>query len=249
MKAMKTHSIKITLTTLGVSLLLVITTLLGFIGSVVADAPPAPGKPLGPESADIGERVTFSVAPITGTGSDIYYNFNWSDGLTTGWLGPYPSDWDEPIEATHAWDSDGVYQVRVQAKNASSGEISGWSPPHSITIGIVIEPGPPFDIVGITGGFGVAVSIQNKLNASKYVTYIIDIAGGRLSGLHTHKFVNGTSFIHSNETVIIVVPAFFGIGRVIVSVTAKCAGQPVVHKRYQTRVLLFYVTNIQELEN
>jgi hypothetical protein len=249
MRTMEVHNMKTKLTTLGVSLVLFSTIFLGLMGTAVATAPPVPEQPTGPEQAEIGELVFISVDPVLMVGHNVFYNFNWSDGYTTGWLGPYPPDWNDEIEAQHAWDVEGIYQVRVQAKNETSGEISDWSQPHDITIGqTAAEPGPLFAIVGVTGGTSITAQIQNKLAPSKYVNYTIEIAGGQISGFHTHKFYNDTIFIPSGDTAMITVSGpFRGLGSVKVTVTAKCAGESVATGTYRGFLLFFYILNLKEI--
>ena len=251
MRTMEVQNMKTKLTTLGVSIVLLSTIFLGLMGTAGAVAPPIPGQPTGPEQAAIGELVLISVDPVLMVGHNVSYNFSWDDGLTTGWIGPYPPDWDDTIEAQHAWDFEGTYDVRVQAKNETSGEISDWSQPHNITIGETEEEepeGPLFDIVGVTGGTSITARIQNKLAPSKYVDYTIEIAGGQISGFHTHKFYNSTIFIPSGDTVTITVPGpFRGLGSVKVTVTAKCAGEPVATATYKGFLLFFYILNLREI--
>ena len=204
-----------------------------------------PQMPDGPTQADIHELCEFSIPAVKApSGHDVLYLFNWSDDLTTSWIGPHPSGWDFPVEASHAWDKKGDFQVRVKAKDNTTSDESAWSQPWNITIG---SSGPLFDITGLTGGFGVTASIRNMLAPSKYVDYTIEIAGGQLSGAHVHKYYNGTVYIPSGTTVPVSAPTFLALGRVKITVTAKCAGEPVATATYQAFSLLFYVTNIQEV--
>ena len=203
-----------------------------------------PQMPDGPTAAAINELCEFSIpAIIASYGHDVLYLFNWSDGYTTYWIGPHPSGWDFPVEASHGWDTKGTYQVRVKAKDNITRVESAWSPPLNITIGV---SGPQFAITGISGGFGVSASIKNNLAPSKYVNYTIEISGGLLF-FHVHKYYNGTVYIQSGTTVSISTPAFFALGPIKITVTAICGGETLLTKTYNAKVLLFYVTNIQEV--
>jgi len=203
-----------------------------------------PNMPDGPTAAAINELCEFSIpAIIASYGHDVLYLFNWSDGYTTYWIGPHPSGWDFPVEASHGWDTKGTYQVRVKAKDNITRVESAWSPPLNITIGV---SGPQFAITGISGGFGVSASIKNNLAPSKYVNYTIEISGGLLF-FHVHKYYNGTVYIQSGTTVSISTPAFFALGPIKITVTAICGGETLLTKTYNAKVLLFYVTNIQEV--
>jgi len=205
-----------------------------------------PGEITGPDTADIDELRLFTVVSVSAPyNHQVLYLFDWGDNLTTGWFGPFPSGMNEnnPIEASHHWGELGTYQVRVKAKDNTTGDESDWSPIHSIKVGSL---GPLFVIAEVRGGFGVSVSIQNKLAPSKYVDYIIDIAGGQISGFHIHRYYNGTVFVKSGETVTINTPKFFSLGRIKISVVARCAGEPVAAETYDAFALLWYVWNVQE---
>lgn len=205
----------------------------------------APSRPDGPTSTAIDELCEFSIPAISAPFShDVLYLFNWSDGYTTYWIGPYPSGQDQPITASHGWDVKGTYQVRVKAKDNTTLVESAWSLPLNITVGV--DEGPLFEITGLTGGFGVTATIKNTLAPSKYVNYTIEIAGG-LFGFHVHRYYNGTVYIQSGTTVSVAVPAFFSLGTVKITVTAKCGGESLATKTYETKVLLFYVTGIKEV--
>ena len=143
-----------------------------------------PPMPDGPTAAAINELCEFSIPAITAPyGHDVLYLYNWSDNFTTYWIGPHPSGWDFPVEASHGWDTKGTYQVRVKAKDNTTSDESAWSKPLNITIGV---SGPQFAIAGLSGGFGVTASIKNNLAPSKYVNYTIEISGGLLF-FHVHK--------------------------------------------------------------
>ncbi|MCX6666423.1 MAG: hypothetical protein NT038_10290 [Euryarchaeota archaeon] len=103
-----------------------------------------------------------------------------------------------------------------------------------------------FTITGIAGGFGVTANIKNMLAPSKYVDYTIQISGGLL-GFHVQRYYNDTVYIKSGTTVSISTPAFFALGKVKITVTAKCGGESLVTGIYEAKVLLFYVTGIKEV--
>lgn len=199
------------------------------------------------DEAGIGELVEFWVPAVQAPyAHDVLYLFDWDeDNLTTSWIGPYPSGYQFPIEASHNWEEKGTYQVRVKAKDNTTADESAWSPPFNITVGV---EGPQFAIVGCTGGFGVTVSIRNMLAPSKYVDYTIDVAGGQLTGMHVHKYYNGTVYIKSGTTEVITVPAFFALGKTKISVTARCAGVEVAEQDYECFVLFFYVMRVTPVE-
>jgi nitrous oxidase accessory protein len=54
---------------------------------------------------------------------DISYYIDWSDGTTSGWLGPNQSG--QPIIVSHIWDKRGIYPIKTKAKDSSNAE-SDW---------------------------------------------------------------------------------------------------------------------------
>jgi len=207
-----------------------------------------PAAPDGHDVADINELVMFTFVGVHAPYShDVMYFVNWGDNLTTDWIGPYPSGLDpnQPIEVYHNWDELGTYAVKVKAKDAVTGDESVWSPVHNISIG---STGPLFSIVGVSGGRGFTVSIQNKLAPSKYVDYTSDVAGGQMTGLHVHKYFSGNVYIPSGSTVQIGTGSFFSFGRTRITVSATAAGEPVAHAVYEAFTLFTYVLNVHEIE-
>lgn len=86
-----------------------------------------PEKPIinGPVVGRAGVVYNFTVV-ITDPGADqFYYLWDWGDGDSTGWLGPYDSG--EYVTFSHAGDNAGTYLIQVKAKN-SYGEESNSDP-------------------------------------------------------------------------------------------------------------------------
>jgi len=87
-----------------------------------------------------GEELTFYATSTDFDGDDLYYEFDWGDGTTSHWIGPYESG--ETMEASYAWTEMGEYHVLVRAKdtNNSNGE---WSDPLTVTINVNLPPEKP----------------------------------------------------------------------------------------------------------
>jgi hypothetical protein len=101
--------------------------------------PDRPSTPSGPVSGKVGYSYTYSTSTTDADGDQIYYLFDWGDGTYSGWEGPYLSG--ETASATHAWNVEGTYPIRVKAKDdpngdgdLSDGTESNWSDPLSVTI-------------------------------------------------------------------------------------------------------------------
>jgi hypothetical protein len=86
----------------------------------------------GPAEGDIGVNYEFSAFSTNPYGHDIQYRFDWGDGspyTETGWYADGATGY-----ASHPWSSEGIFNVKVQARCPNSGW-SSWSSPHTICIG------------------------------------------------------------------------------------------------------------------
>jgi hypothetical protein len=97
----------------------------------ITGAPNKPTKPKGPSSGTPGNTYNYTSYSIDNEGDDILYKFDWGDGVTTDWFGPYPSG--QEISASHIWNSRGNYNIRVRAKDIYDHE-SKWSDPLLVTM-------------------------------------------------------------------------------------------------------------------
>lgn len=70
-----------------------------------------------------GTPQTFSIISEDPDGDDVYIFVDWGDDNDSGWIGPYESG--EEILINHTWPADGVYIVKVKAKDLDEAE-SDW---------------------------------------------------------------------------------------------------------------------------
>ncbi len=102
-----------------------------------AFSPPAtPDKPSGPTPGKIWHFYRYYSHTTDPYGLPLYYMFDWGDGSSTGWLGPYNSG--DIVKATHIWLFPGNYEIRVKAKNIFGLE-SEWSPPLPVTMPVAFH--------------------------------------------------------------------------------------------------------------
>jgi chitodextrinase len=94
--------------------------------------PETPGKPSGETDGYHGTSYTYNTSTTDLDGDDISYFFNWGDGTNSGWIGPYANG--EICSTSHVWQSPGMYNISVKAKDVYEEE-SGWSPQLLITMG------------------------------------------------------------------------------------------------------------------
>jgi hypothetical protein len=99
--------------------------------SVTNNAPDKPQRPSGPNKGKPGTEYTYSTKTFDDNGDDIYYQWNWGDGTTSDWEGPYLSG--ETVESSHIWNEQGNFQIKVKAKDTHDNE-SEWSEPFSVTM-------------------------------------------------------------------------------------------------------------------
>lgn len=102
-------------------------------------APNKPSTPVGPASGRSGISYSYSTTTIDPDGDTIYYLFDWGDGTTSGWIGPYSSG--SGITAAHAWANKGSFPIKVKAKDdpngdgdLSDGSESVWSDPLPVSM-------------------------------------------------------------------------------------------------------------------
>lgn len=98
--------------------------------------PETPSRPEGPASGKAQTEYTFKSSTSDPDGDLIYYLFNWDDGTNSGWLGPYASG--AQCSATHSWNEQGSYEIRVKAKDSNGAE-SDWSVPLSFSMPKIYE--------------------------------------------------------------------------------------------------------------
>jgi hypothetical protein len=84
------------------------------------NAPPLAPEITGPNSGKPGESYTFNFVTTDPNGDDIYYYVDWGDGDFEDWDGPYSSGTGS--SASHTWDSQGMFNVKVKAKDSSGAE-------------------------------------------------------------------------------------------------------------------------------
>jgi hypothetical protein len=99
---------------------------------LVNDPPEKPETPDGPASGDVGIEYQYSTSATDPEGDQIYYLFDWADGTDSSWLGPYTSG--ATAEASHAWTTQGSYEIKVIAKDGDDA-LSEWSDSLPVSLG------------------------------------------------------------------------------------------------------------------
>jgi len=76
--------------------------------------PDAPTAPSGPDSAAIGDTLTFTASAVDSDGDSVAIRFDWGDGDTSAWSDLAVSG--ESVTMTHSWRDSGSYSVRAQSE-------------------------------------------------------------------------------------------------------------------------------------
>jgi hypothetical protein len=93
--------------------------------------PTQPIKPVGQTLGIWNVEYTYTSSATEPDGEQLFYLFDWGDGTTSGWLGPYSSG--ATGTGSHIWTALGTYNVKVKARDIW-GAGSKWSDPSAVTI-------------------------------------------------------------------------------------------------------------------
>lgn len=85
----------------------------------------------GPSSGKSGDEIIFTAQSNDPDKDNIYYLFDWGTESNSSWIGPFNSS--EICNTSNIWSTNGVYEVKVKAKD-SNGLESGWSNPVTISM-------------------------------------------------------------------------------------------------------------------
>jgi len=197
-------------------------------------APDTPEISDGPDEGINNIEYEFTAVTTDPEEDPIFYKFEWDDGTSSEWIGPFCSG--VPVQESHSWEEAGIFNIRVKAKDNCSE--SGWSLAHPITI----KEGPSLKIDIIKGGlFKVKTVIENIGSVdSTQVSWRIKLEGGAFIG----KEASGTiPSIAAGEKVAISSKLILGFGDTMVSVSAEISEGSVLREQ-RGKIYLFYISII-----
>jgi len=162
-------------------------------GTPVNTLPDDPPQPSGP-----GTPIADTVYDYSTTGSDpesdrLHYRWDWGDGDTSEWLGPY--DAGIPCTLSHSWAELGTYDVRVQCRDPWYE--SDWSAPLTVTV-----------ICCITRGDADGAGTVNIGDAVYLVQFIF--FGGLPPPCEEEADTDGSGSVNVGDAVYLVQFIFFG---------------------------------------
>jgi len=98
---------------------------------ITSNPPKKPNTPDGPLKGKPGVSYTYQTSTTDPDGGLLYYTWDWGDGTSINWTGPYNST--QTVAASHIWSAQGSFSVKVKAKDTTGAE-SVWSDPFPITM-------------------------------------------------------------------------------------------------------------------
>ena len=96
-----------------------------------SNPPSKPRKPFGLRLIVNSLPFKYTSSTVDPDSDKVYLLFDWGDGNSTGWLGPYSSG--EKIKAYHIWKENGTFEIKVKAKDVN-GTQSQWSDSLSVRV-------------------------------------------------------------------------------------------------------------------
>ncbi|MBE3136943.1 MAG: PKD domain-containing protein [Thermoplasmata archaeon] len=104
------------------------------------EPPLPPVKPDGPTFIELGTAYVYSSAAVDPGGGRVRLRFDWGDGSFSNWTGFVGSN--TSVAATHAWENDSTYPIRVIAQD-TNGSNSSWSDPLTVVVSQAGSEGSP----------------------------------------------------------------------------------------------------------
>ncbi len=93
--------------------------------------PNKPSKPSGEINGKTGEEYIYTTSTTDPDNDNVYYLFDWGNGMTSFIQGPYESG--EECSGSGIWFEEGNYEIKVKAIDEHGAE-SDWSDPLSISM-------------------------------------------------------------------------------------------------------------------
>ena len=162
-----------------------------------SQAPNKPTKPVGPALGIWNQQYSYSSQTSDPEGEQIYYLFDWGDGSSSGWIGPYTSG--QTGTGSHIWTELGTYNVKVKARDVwGAGSI--WSDVLVVTITDNTPPSVP-EITGPSEGKPGNAYLFNLLSSdaeNQNIYYFVDW-GDNTTTDWLGPYISGT-MIHVTHT-------------------------------------------------
>ena len=111
--------------------------------TTLLDPNPAPLPPDidGPANGEPNKVYVYKFSAVDPNGDDVFFYIDWGDDTYEEWIGPF----DSGVEgsATHSWDEEAVYVIKVKAKDTHGAE-SEWS---TFKVSLPVNHVKPFSFI------------------------------------------------------------------------------------------------------
>lgn len=195
--------------------------------------PETPEAPTGPTQGVTGVEYAFTTRTTDPEGGQVYYMWNWGDGITSNWLGPYNSG--AMALASHTWNEAKNYNITVKAKDINGSE-SNWSCPEAIYIVDALN----LEISNITGGFfkiNAVIKNTGGVNAND-VNWSIALDGGII--LRGKETIGNIASIPAGNKKTVGSDLILGLGRTVITISAECTESSAIREQ-DAFVLIFII--------
>jgi fimbrial isopeptide formation D2 family protein len=101
----------------------------------------------GPSEGEVDEELDYTTSVVDPDDDQVYFKIDWDDdseGMV--WQGPYDSG--EVVPVAHTYAEEGVYQIKIKAKDEHGLESEGWT--STIVVTITDEEEPPVEELEIS---------------------------------------------------------------------------------------------------
>ena len=191
------------------------------ISQIINNPPNTPSTPSGPTSGYRNVEYSYSTSTTDPDGDNIYYLFDWDDGSSQDWYGPYNSG--QTCTQSHEWTDLGSYDVKVKAKDQYNEE-SGWSNPLTVTINNQLpdaDPNGPYvgeegetilfdgsgssdpdgSITSYEWSYTIGYSLPVYMGTGEFLEYAFDEAGDYVIRLTVTDNDNGVDYDTTTATI------------------------------------------------
>ncbi len=152
--------------------------------------PNKPNQPTGPTTGNPNTSYNYCTSTTDPDEDQVWYLFNWDDTTNSEWLGPYNSG--EVVCVDHSWNDNGIYDVKVKAKDENDFE-SPWSDPLVVTIGEQQDNEDPYVEITSPEEEGIYY-YNNKIGYFPFITIIMGYIDIEVEAYDSESGLNRVEF-------------------------------------------------------
>ncbi len=151
----------------------------------------------GPTTTTPGASCTFEASAGDQDNDQMYYRWDWGDGSTSEWMGPYSAG--AKMNTSHSWNDNGTFDVKVQGKDDWDAQ-TNWSAVYPVHVSCC---------VGLRGN--VNGDSEDAVDISDLI-FLVDysFSGGEAPGCSEEADVNGDLGVDISDLIYMVDYSFSG---------------------------------------